>query len=219
MVKGAVIVVGAGPGLGLAIARVFAKAGHPVALIARRKERLEALVGDLVSYGIPALAYQADASEPGSLRVAITAAIADLGAPASLVYNAALLRRDSPTDGDDGGWVTAMAVDVLGAKVAAETVLPLLEGERQSLLFTGGALATRPSPSFASLSVGKAALRAYVQALSVELADSPVHAAIVTIDGRVDGGLAQLSSAAIAKAYLQLHEAEPVARVNEVIVR
>ncbi len=119
------MIVGVGPGLGLALARTFADAGHPVALLARDATRAaDCYVAELDSPGRPARAYTADAANPAQLRSALQAAIADLGAPDVLVYNAAVLRPDTPTDGDDDGWANALAVDVLGAKVAAETVLP-----------------------------------------------------------------------------------------------
>ena len=43
-------------------------------------------------------------------------------------------------------WAHALGVGVLGAKVAALTVLPFLREGLGSLLFTGGGLALQPSP-------------------------------------------------------------------------
>jgi NAD(P)-dependent dehydrogenase (short-subunit alcohol dehydrogenase family) len=205
MTHGTAVIVGVGPGLGLALARIFADAGHPVALLARDMARLETYVAQLDAPGRPVRGYGADAGNPASLRSALRTAFADLGAPEVLVYNAALLRSDTPTDGDDGGWANALAVDVLGAKVAAETVLPELQDGRGSLLFTGGGLALHPSPEFASVSVGKAALRAYVQALDAQLNGTGVHATSVTIAGSIGGGEERFEPAALAQDYLDLH--------------
>lgn len=125
--------------------------------------------------------------------------------PEVLVYNAALLRQDTPLDGDDEGWARALAVDVLGAKIAAETVVPALRDDRGSLLFTGGGLAVAPSPEYASVSVGKAALRAYAQALHAHLKGRSIHAATVTIAGNIDGGEERFAADVLAGAYLELH--------------
>jgi NAD(P)-dependent dehydrogenase (short-subunit alcohol dehydrogenase family) len=205
MTNGTAIIIGVGPGLGLALARTFAAAGHPTALLARNPDRLDQYTQELHTPERPARAYATDAADPASLRTAIHAATTDLGAPEVMVYNAALLRTDTPTDGDDTGWNNALAVDVLGAKISAETVLPQLRDGRGSLLFTGGGLALAPSPDYASVSVGKAALRAYVQALHSQLTGTEVHATSVTITGFIGGGEERFDPSVLAQAYLDLH--------------
>ena len=72
-----------------------------------------------------------------------------------------MLGADSPIGGDDEKWVHNTAINVLGARgVAADAVLPKLRDGRGTLLFTGGGYALHPTKKFASLSVGKAGLRA-----------------------------------------------------------
>lgn len=66
-------------------------------------------------------------------------------------------------------------MNVTGAMAATQTVLPLLRDSRGSLLFTGGEFALQPSPAYTTLSVGRAALRAYVQALHADQYGSDVH--------------------------------------------
>jgi NADP-dependent 3-hydroxy acid dehydrogenase YdfG len=202
---GAAVIVGVGPGLGSALARTFADARHPVALLARDVGKLATLLGQLGADGRTASAYAADAGNSASLRTALRAAVDDLGPPDLLVYNAAVLRSDTALDGDVDGWASALAVDVLGAKVAAETVRPQLRDGRGSLLFTGGGLALQPAAGSASLSVGKAALRAYVQTLHAELDGTDVHATTVTITGWIGGGEPRFAPEVLARAYLDLH--------------
>lgn len=205
MTAGSVIIVGVGPNLGAALARAFAAAGHPVALLARDADALRGLVGELRQRGVRAATYAADAADPAALREALVTAFDELGPPEVLVYNAAMLREDTPTDGDDAGWAAAMAVDVLGAKTAAEVVLGRLPNRRGSLLFTGGGLAVHPSPTYASVSVGKAALRAYVTALHAHLAGSDVHATVVTIAGFLGQDQGRFAPSTVAQAYVDLH--------------
>jgi NADP-dependent 3-hydroxy acid dehydrogenase YdfG len=218
MTIGPALIVGVGPGLGSALARTFGDAGHPLALLARDAEKLAEYVAQLDSRGRTARAYAADAGNPTGLRTALQKAIDDLGAPDVLVYNAAVLRADTPTDGDDEGWANALAVDVLGAKVAAETVRPQLRDGRGSLLFTGGGLALQPSSRSASLSVGKAALRAYVQALHAQLHGTDVHATSVTITGYIGGGEERFDPDVLAQAYLDLHR-QPQAEWHPELLR
>ncbi|MFD5749737.1 SDR family oxidoreductase [Streptomyces sp. NPDC127033] len=206
MALGTAIIVGVGPGLGLALARTFADAGHPVAMLARDEKKLDTYSAELTSTGHKARGYAADAADPDSLRAALHTAITEMGAPDVLVYNAGVVREDAPVGGDDQDWADVTAVNVLGARVAADAVLPHLREGRGSLLFTGGGLALFPSPQYTSLSVGKAALRAYVQALHMQLAGTGVHATSVTIAGAIGGGEERFDPAVVAQAYLDLHQ-------------
>ena len=205
MALGTAVIVGVGPGLGAALARTFATAGHPVAMLARDKARLDTLAAELASTGPGARGYAADAADPASLRAALRSAITDLGAPDVLVYNVGVLRPDSPTGGDDQEWANVTAINVLGARVAADAILPQLRDGRGTLLFTGGGYALHPSKKFASLSVGKAALRAYAQVLHDQLAGTGVHATSITITKEIGSGDPRFDPAAIAQAYLELH--------------
>jgi NAD(P)-dependent dehydrogenase (short-subunit alcohol dehydrogenase family) len=205
MALGTAIIIGVGPGLGLELARTFAGAGHPVAMLARDQARLDAFAADLTAEGHRARGYAADAADPASLRAALDAAMTELGDPDVVVYNVGALSPDSPVGGDDRDWVRNTAVNILGARVAADAVLPRLRGGRGSLLFTGGGYAVRPSARFASLSVGKAGLRAYVQMLHDELAGTGVHATSVTITAGISGE-GRFDPAVIAKSYLELHQ-------------
>ncbi|MDH6622726.1 NAD(P)-dependent dehydrogenase (short-subunit alcohol dehydrogenase family) [Streptomyces sp. LBL] len=206
MSKGSALIVGVGPGLGLALAEAFARDGNPVALFGRCAESLETYAAGLSAEGHTANAYQVDATDPEGLRAALVQAADDLGAPEVLVYNAALMAPDTPTELDAQDFARTLAVNVTGAMVAARTVLPLLPGGRGSLLFTGGGLALDPSAEYASLSVGKAALRAYVQSLCKQQQGSDVHVTTVTVTGYIGGGDPRFTPEALAAAYLDLHQ-------------
>ena len=182
---GPAVIVGAGGGLGMAVARAFAAGGHPVALLARGDDRLRGYAAELAGDGPAARAYRADAGDPEGLSAAISRAADELGPPEILVYNAAVLRPDRPTELSPAEWSSRLAVNVTGAKVAADTVLPRLRGGRGTLLFTGGGFGLHPSPDYTAMSAGKAALRAYVLALFEDQRRSGVHAATVTITGNI----------------------------------
>lgn len=204
MALGTAVIVGIGPGLGVALARAFAGAGHPVALLDRDEARLEAGAAQAAGAGPDVRGYVTDAADSGSLRAAVQSGIADLGAPDVLVYNVGVVRKDSAVGGDDHDWAAGTAARVLGARVAANAVLSQLRDGRGSLLFTGGGFALHPNKEYASLSVGKAALHAYVRVLHDQLAGTPVHATTVTITQGI-GSDARHDAAALAQTYLELH--------------
>src|SRR5258708_10393526 len=159
---GTAVTVGVGPGLGGALARAFADAGHPVATLDLDKARLHPDAAELASTGQDVRGYAAEAADPGSLRAALHSAITELGAPDVLVDHVGAVRKDSPIGGDDQDWANGTAVRVLGARVAANAVLPGLRDGRGSLLFTGGGFALHPHKGYASPSLGQAPLRPYV---------------------------------------------------------
>jgi NAD(P)-dependent dehydrogenase (short-subunit alcohol dehydrogenase family) len=86
MALGTAVIVGVGPGLGAALVRTFANAGHPVAMLARDKARLDTYAAELAPLARTSAASAAYAADPGDLRAALHSAITELGAPDVLVY-------------------------------------------------------------------------------------------------------------------------------------
>ncbi|UWE10407.1 SDR family NAD(P)-dependent oxidoreductase [Actinacidiphila bryophytorum] len=203
--KGSALIVGAGPGLGRALADTFAAAGHPIGLISRDRTRLRALAGELTGPDRTVRAYPADARDAQDLRNQLTVAINDLGAPEVLIYNAAAVRQDTPRELDASTWADAFAVNVTGAAVAADVAISASLGRIRSVLFTGGGFALEPSMEYTSLSAGKAALRAYAKALAAEQRQKGVHVTVVTICGFLTPGDTRFDPARVAQTYLDLH--------------
>jgi NAD(P)-dependent dehydrogenase (short-subunit alcohol dehydrogenase family) len=151
MALGTAVNVG-GPGLGLALARTFADVGHPVAMLALDKAKLDTYAAEVASTGQDVRGYVADAADPANLRAALHSAITELGAPDVLVYNVGVLREDSPIGGDDQYWANVTAANVLGARVAADAVLPeLRDGSRSRRRSAATRASNRPhSPGHTS---------------------------------------------------------------------
>jgi NADP-dependent 3-hydroxy acid dehydrogenase YdfG len=203
--RGTAIIVGAGGGLGTAIVDELTAEGYPVALLARGDNRLQKHAAELAASGHLARAYRADAGDAENLTAAVGQAVDEMGQPDILVYNVAVLAPDKPDELTAAEWNSRFAVNMTGAKVAADAVLPRLRGGHGTLLFTGGGYSLHPSAKFTALSAGKAALRAYVLALFEDQRARGVHAATVTIGGDIGGP--GFEPAAIARRYLEfLHQ-------------
>src|SRR6202522_3251090 len=82
------LLVGAGPGLGSAVARRFAAGGYRVTLVARSADRLGELARSLDDTGAEVNTVEADASSPEDLRARIAELYTDEGAPGVVIYNA-----------------------------------------------------------------------------------------------------------------------------------
>jgi short-subunit dehydrogenase len=203
-----VIIIGAGPGLGAAIARTFADAGHPIGLIARRAASLDDLAERLRRQGAAVGVEAADAASPDALTRAIDRLAATLGRPEVLVYNAAAALRGRPSELDAATLLAELQVDVVGALVAANHVGPMMaEAGGGTILMTGGGSAERPWAGMTALGVGKAALRNLARCLAQEVGERGVHVATVTVHGMVREGT-PFDPDTIAAVYAQLH-AEP----------
>jgi NAD(P)-dependent dehydrogenase (short-subunit alcohol dehydrogenase family) len=199
------LVVGAGPGVGRAVATRFGQEGFRVALVARRGERLRRLAARLASAGCAVVTATADAADPDRFRAALDGLIGEHGAPQVLVYNAAGASAGRPTLMRPAGLQDAFAVNVVGPLVAAQAVLPDMRAHgRGTVLVTGDGVALDPRPEDAPLAITKAAQRALVLALAKEVEPHGVHVATVTVMGDPVAGT-PFSPDAIAETFWDLH--------------
>lgn len=199
----ACFVVGAGPGLGSAVARRFAAAGHPVGVVGRSSDPLQQLVGEL-AVTRPAAAAVGDVADVGALRAALDELTAALGPPGVLVFNAVTCTGGAPSALPPDRLLGDYAVNVVGALAAVQHVLPSLLEVGGTALLTGGGAALYPSPGSASLSLTKSGLRLLAQLLHEELTPQGVHVATVTIMGGI-GSRPRFAPDEIARTYVELH--------------
>ncbi len=107
-------VTGASSGIGAATALELARAGAAVAVGARRKERLDALVERIESDGGRAAAFELDVSDEGQARGFVEGANAQLGGLDILVNNAGVMLLGPVEDADTDDWRRMVDVNLLG---------------------------------------------------------------------------------------------------------
>ncbi len=211
-----VIVIGAGPGIGLSVAKRFAREGLPVGLIARSPATVDAALAALADAGVETHGATADAADEESLRSALDELVDHLGVPDALVYNAAIIQWDSVGELSAAGHLDAWAVNVVGAITAAAHLLPrMAERGGGTYVITGGM--PEPVPEVTSLSLGKAGVRALTKLLDKRFGPSGVHVATVTVGGAVAPGT-EFDPDDIAEHYWRLHMQRPHAREREVLL-
>ncbi|MGW1343512.1 SDR family NAD(P)-dependent oxidoreductase [Kribbella sp. NPDC002412] len=194
------VVVGAGPGIGAAVARRFARAGLSVGLIARSEATVKAVADGITG---DVLALTADSTDEVGLRAALDRVVDQYGVPEVVVYNAAIIQPDAVGDLTAQQHLDAWAVNVVGAITTAAHVVPAMaERGSGSFIITGGM--PEPKPGYASLSLGKAGVRTLVTLLDQQYGDSGIHAASVTVGGAVAPGTAY-DPDDIAEHYWRLH--------------
>lgn len=183
------LLVGAGPGLGVAIARRFAVGGYRVTLVARSSDGLGKLAQGLADTGATIETMSADAGDPEQLRARLTALYHERGAPGLVVYNAAMGTPDQLLTSTVVHLHAAYAVDVVGAIVVAQVAGPAMRAAGfGTIMVTGGGFADHPIAALATLSLGKAALRSAATMLGADLEPDGVRVATLTIAGQIVAG-------------------------------
>jgi NAD(P)-dependent dehydrogenase (short-subunit alcohol dehydrogenase family) len=188
--KGVCLVVGAGDGLGGAIARAFAREGHPVCLTrrARNLEQLEVLCGEIRSQGGTAHAFGVDARIEAEMAALFEDIEARIGPLEIVVFNIGANVRfglvETTARVFTKVWEMACFAGFLTGREAARVMLPRGRG---SILFTGATASLRGREGFAAFAAAKAGLRAVAQSASRELAPKGIHVAHVVVDGAIDG--------------------------------
>ena len=131
------VIVGMGDGNGLAIARRFAQEGFAIAMLARNENKLQGYQDTLQKEGFKADYFVADAGDESAMKSAFAAIREQLGDPEVLVYNAAVPRMENVLNESFETLANDFKVNVAGALLAAQAVLPAM----QALL--GGLLSVR----------------------------------------------------------------------------
>ena len=208
------LIVGAGPGLGLAIARRFTQEDFRLALIVRPSD-LEALRTECPK----AVVIGADLGEAKALDQALLEVQAQAGFPDVLIFNAASGTRGSMAT-QEAEWLRRdFQVNILAPLACVQWVLPAMLAQGQgTVLFSGGGLALQPKPGEGAPALGKAAQRSLALSLAEELAPQNIHAALVTIAGFLQPQT-PFSPAAVAESFWQLHQEEKAAWRTEVILK
>jgi NADP-dependent 3-hydroxy acid dehydrogenase YdfG len=186
-----IVIVGAGPNLGYAIARRFGREGLPVGLISRSTEKLTQLTGDLRTEGLTVSFASADIRDAAALQAAIRELADELGPVDVLEYSPLpakeFMKPILQTSVDDVRG--PLEFSVLGAVAAATAVVDaMLERGSGTILFTTGGAAINPYPLRAGVGISFAGEVAYARMLHDELRDKGIHVAHTAIGGRIAPG-------------------------------
>jgi short-subunit dehydrogenase len=195
------LLVGAGPGLGMAVALRFSLGGYRVTLAARRADGLAELAAALGDSGPGIDTVAVDAGDPEGLRARMAEVYSRPGAPGLVIYNAVMGAPDHLLSSSAEHLRTAYAVDVIGAIVVTQVAAPVMRvGGYGTIIVTGGGFADHPVPALATVSLGKAALRSAATILGAELETNGIRVATLTIAGQIAEGTA-FAPANIARRY------------------
>jgi len=202
-----IAILGAGPGMGLAIAKTFGAHGYRVALLSRHPAKQEPLVAELARHGIISAAFRADARDRGSVGSGFEAVKQRLGSIDVLEFSPVDRTMPLPAVTELTRENVRVWIDlyVHGAVAAVNQVLPaMLARHSGTILFTTGASSVLPVPRCGPVGAAMAWLRNWAHALHAAVAPKGVqvgHVAIGDFVGRRPGATPD----AIAPLYWELH--------------
>jgi NAD(P)-dependent dehydrogenase (short-subunit alcohol dehydrogenase family) len=231
------IIVGAGTGLGAALAQRFSHAEMNVAMAVRNPQRLETLAAELAGISHSTIAVACDATREPDVAALFRRAGTEFGPPRLVVYNAGGFSRggilETSAEEFERCWRNGCLGGFLTGREAARAMLaePARDRHRGTIIFTGATASLRGGAKFQNLAVPKFGLRALAQSMARELQPQGIHVAHVIIDGQIEsnerpgrsvaerGADAVLNPAAIAESYYQLHLQPPSAWTLELDLR
>ena len=169
------IITGASDGIGAELARLMAKKGHDLALVARRRERLEALAAEIAGTGRPSpLVIPLDLAE-ASAPEALVQALREGGAePAMLINNAGFGLQGQVADLDPAEQLRMIDLNVRALTALTLKFLPDVIAARGRILNVASVAAFLPGPGMAIYYASKAYVLSFSEALSQELASRGV---------------------------------------------
>ncbi len=178
------VVVGASSGLGRCIGVGLAQRGDHVALLARRRERIEAAAQEA---GPGAIAVECDVTDEASCRSAIAAVVDAFGGIDNLVYTPAIGPLVRMVDTDAATWRRIFDTNVIGAALVTAAAVPHLTASAGKAVYLSSDAGTfgPPWPGLGAYGVSKAALERMVDAWRAEHPDIGFTTLIV---GECPGG-------------------------------
>ncbi|WP_191090167.1 SDR family NAD(P)-dependent oxidoreductase [Histidinibacterium aquaticum] len=199
------IVVGAGPGLGAALCRRFARGGCTLAPVARDTARLAELCAQIEESGGTARPFAADVADFASLTTAIRSASDWAGPPGVLIYNVSRFVPKSPLELTPEELDTELRVSATAALAATQAALPLMP-DGGTVLWTGSGTALRPQAGKGSpsLAAGKSAMRGLALASAEAFHERGLNFRTITINGAIKEGT-PFAPDKIAEAFWEAH--------------
>jgi NAD(P)-dependent dehydrogenase (short-subunit alcohol dehydrogenase family) len=206
------LIVGAGPGLSAALARLFSKEGMKVALAARNTNKLGEFTKD-----IGGQAYACDAGVPKDVEALFDAVTKDIGEPGLVVYNASGRVRGPITELDPEAVRQTIMITCYGGFLVGQAAAKrMIKAGKGTILFTGASASIKGFANSSAFAMGKLGLSGLVESMARELQPQNIHVAQIVIDGGIcsparperatsRGPDGCLDPDAIAQTYLQLH--------------
>ncbi len=174
------LVTGASSGIGDATARMLAEAGAQVAIVARRKDRLDALARELTQSGTQVLAIPADLVREDENRRIVAETEARFGRLDILVNNAGVMHLSPVDAANSDDWRRMFELNVLALMVSSQAALPGMRQRHSGHIVNISSTAGRISnPNASGYSATKFGVGAFSEALRREVYKDDIRVSVI----------------------------------------
>jgi NAD(P)-dependent dehydrogenase (short-subunit alcohol dehydrogenase family) len=165
------VITGIGPGMGKAIALLFARNGAKLAIGARSTKVVDETAAEIRALGGEVITASVDLSKEESCRAIVAQAAKEFGGVDIIVQNAAVVGDyKNVEDADPAVWRHAFEANVMGPVYMYKEALPYMKerGDGRIILINSGAGNNRPRRGLGPYGATKAALASLVRSIAVE---------------------------------------------------
>jgi NADP-dependent 3-hydroxy acid dehydrogenase YdfG len=174
------VVTGASSGIGRATALALAAVGHPVALGARRVDRCEEAVAQILAAGGEAVALPLDVTDDASVARFAAAAADAVGPIDVVVSNAGDVQPGSAVDTEPAEFAARIDVNLLGPQRVLHHLAPqMVVRGHGDVVFVTSEVARYPRPFTAGYVTAKRGLEGLADVARMELVGTGVRVGIV----------------------------------------
>lgn len=176
----AALITGASQGIGRSVALGLAKMGYRVGLLARSREKLEALSEEIegslkYSHAGQSIVLEADVADEASVKAAVAEFVEDAGRIDVLVNNAGIARYGT-SEASPREFEELLRVNVLGVHHCVHHVLPYMRSQGKGYIFNVVSRAAKVArPTNGAYAASKFGLLGYTEALYKELANTGIR--------------------------------------------
>jgi NAD(P)-dependent dehydrogenase (short-subunit alcohol dehydrogenase family) len=211
----AVVVTGAGSGIGAATARLLGAAGACVVLAGRREMPLQQTAEAVRQAGGQAVPVRADLADPDSPGRIIAAALAAFGRVDGLVNNAAMCQHHPLAEWDTAAFDEQLATNVRAPYFLIQAALPALRESRlRSVVNISSSSGTLRLSGQSVYGMTKCALDYLTQSLAGELAPDRIRVNCIA-PGPVDTPIHATWADDLDEAYRWLESQVPLGRIGD----
>lgn len=183
------LILGAGDGIGRAIAQRFAEGGYTTVIVRRDPHRSRDFMEQMRQEGHSVNAVAADIRDEASMENLFDRVEAEIGSIEVCVYNGGA-NTLAPLDDTSSKlfqkvWELCCLGGFLAAREASKRMMPRGRG---TILFSGATSGIRGREGYTAFSSGKFGLRSIAQSAAKELGPKGIHVAHVMINGMIKSG-------------------------------
>ena len=169
------IITGASSGIGKACARLFAREGAKVVLVARRMEALEDLASEIKRDGGEAIPLKADVSNPEDVNRVVDETVKVYGTVNILINNAGLTQDNLALKLTPQQWEEVLKVNLLGTFYFCQAVFRPMRKDRYGKIVNTASVAIKGNIGQANYAASKAGVVALTRTLALEYARAGIR--------------------------------------------